>query len=85
MAERAPGRSLRLIRGGRHRGARCAGLRIVAGAEDQPPFPVDAVVLEEDTYFVLSADPVVDPVPDQNPGGIAYVPTSDWDPRSGLA
>jgi hypothetical protein len=32
------------------------GVRLVASALDQPPFPVDAVVAEEDTYLVLSAE-----------------------------
>ena len=49
-------RGLRVIPGGRGREPE-ASLRIVAAVEDQPPFPVDAVVLEEDTYFVLSTDP----------------------------
>jgi hypothetical protein len=49
-------RRLRVIPGGRGPEPQ-ASLRIVAAVEDQPPFPVDAVVLEEDTYFVLSTDP----------------------------
>ena len=49
-------RGLRVIRGGRSF-ERGPTLRIAAATEDRPPFPVDAVVLEEDTYFVLSTDP----------------------------
>jgi hypothetical protein len=33
--------------------------RVIAAPKDKPPFEVNAVVLEEDTYLVLSADPVV--------------------------
>ncbi|MGB6363143.1 MAG: hypothetical protein WBG64_10790, partial [Thermoanaerobaculia bacterium] len=32
------------------------GVRLVAAPAAQPPFPVDAVVVEEDTYLVLSAE-----------------------------
>lgn len=49
-------RGLRVIRGGRASEPRTT-LRIAGATEDRPPFPVDAVVLEEDTYFVLSTDP----------------------------
>ena len=34
----------------------CRGLRIAVSAARRAPFPVDAVVLEEDTHLVLSAD-----------------------------
>lgn len=34
-------------------------VRIVAAPETRPPFPVEAVVFEEDTFLVLSAEPVV--------------------------
>ena len=34
-------------------------LRIVAAPDDTPPFKVDAVAAEEDTFLVLSADPQV--------------------------
>jgi hypothetical protein len=33
--------------------------RIVAAPKDRPPFTVGAVVAEEDTYLVLSAEPVL--------------------------
>ena len=35
------------------------GCRLVAAPKDKPPFSVDAVVAEEDTFLVLSAEPVV--------------------------
>jgi hypothetical protein len=44
-----------LIQGGRRSDVAMGSVRIVAAPEDQPPFPVEAVVLEEDTYLVLSA------------------------------
>jgi len=45
-----------LIRGGRGSEISIGPVRIVAAPEDQPPFPVEAMVFEEDTYLVLSAD-----------------------------
>ena len=33
--------------------------RLVAAPKDNPPFKLDALVAEEDTFLVLSADPVV--------------------------
>ena len=44
-----------LIQGGRRSDMAIGSVRIVAAPEDQPPFPVEAVVFEEDTYLVLSA------------------------------
>ena len=35
------------------------GCRLVAAPKDNPPFKVEALVAEEDTFLVLSADPVV--------------------------
>jgi hypothetical protein len=35
------------------------GCRLVAAPKDNPPFRVDALVAEEDTFLVLSAAPVV--------------------------
>ena len=35
------------------------GCRLVAAPKDNPQFKVDAMVAEEDTFLVLSADPVV--------------------------
>ena len=47
---------LKLIQGGRRSEVSFGSARITAAPEDRPPFPVDAVVFEEDTYLVLSAD-----------------------------
>jgi hypothetical protein len=44
----------KLIQGGRRSEVTIGTVRIFAAPEDQPPFPVEAVVLEEDTYLVLS-------------------------------
>ena len=49
---------LRLIRGGRDRERPESDLPcVVVSREKHPPFAVDALVLEDDTYFVLSASP----------------------------
>ena len=45
----------KLIQGGRRSEITIGSARIVAAPEDHPPFPVEAVVFEEDTYLVLSA------------------------------
>ncbi len=50
---------LRLIRGGYPCEISLGSVRIVAVPKDRPPFPVDAVAFEEDTFLVLSADPEV--------------------------
>ena len=50
---------LRLIRGARQFEMSVGSIRLVAAPEDSPPFPVDALAAEEDTFLVLSADPVV--------------------------
>ena len=34
-------------------------LRIVAAPKDRPPFKVGAVAFEEDTFLVMSAEPIV--------------------------
>jgi len=47
---------LRLIRGGYPREISLGSLDIVAAPKDSPPFTVDAVAFEEDTFLVLSAD-----------------------------
>jgi len=49
---------LRVIQGGR-REILLGSVQIVASPEHRPPFAVDAVAAEEDTYLVLSADPEV--------------------------
>ncbi len=55
---RDPKRRLRLIRGGRDDGAR-AGIPVTVAPADRPPFEIDALVVEDDTYLVLGADPEV--------------------------
>ena len=50
---------LRLIRGGHRFEISLGSFQIVAAPEYNPPFAVDAVVYEEDTFLVLSAEPVV--------------------------
>jgi hypothetical protein len=47
---------LKLIPGGRRSEVSFGSIRITAATETHPPFPVEAVVFEEDTYLVLSAD-----------------------------
>jgi hypothetical protein len=52
----SPRHGLRLIQGGKDRPAPDDGLlRVVVAAADRPPFDVDALVFEDDTYFVLGA------------------------------
>jgi hypothetical protein len=46
----------KLIQGGRGSEIPIGSVRIVASPQDYPPFPVEAIVFEEDTYLVLSAD-----------------------------
>ncbi|MCE5243802.1 MAG: hypothetical protein ABFD98_09930 [Syntrophobacteraceae bacterium] len=50
---------LKLVRGGGTRVVRLGGVTIVPAPAAMPPFPVDAEVVEEDTYFVLGAEPTV--------------------------
>jgi hypothetical protein len=47
----------RVIAGGLRREIRLRGVRVVAAPRSAQPFAVDALVFEEDTYLVLSADP----------------------------
>ncbi len=49
------GPKFKLIQGGRRSEVTIGSVRIFAAPEDRPPFPVEAVALEEDTYLVLSA------------------------------
>ncbi len=51
--------ALHLLSGGLDPEVRLLGTSIVAAPRSSPPFAVDAVVEEEDTYLVLSADPQV--------------------------
>ncbi len=55
---------LRVIQGGRSPGRRVAGVRVCAAPLECPPFPVDAVVYQEDTFGVLAAPGDDSPVPD---------------------
>ena len=48
---------LTLVRGGRISETKVGTLRIAAAPKDAPPFPVEAIVFEEDTFLVMSADP----------------------------
>ena len=50
---------LRLIRGSYPCRLSFGSIDIVAAPKDTPPFIVDAVTVEEDTFLVLSADPEV--------------------------
>ncbi|MCP4693893.1 MAG: hypothetical protein GY859_38010 [Desulfobacterales bacterium] len=53
----ADGFSPRVIRGGLRPGILAGPVRIVASPEESRPFEVDAVVVEEDTWLVISSDP----------------------------
>jgi hypothetical protein len=48
---------LRVIPGGRSGREHGEAIRIVVATDDEPPFDVDAVALEDDTFAVLGADP----------------------------
>jgi hypothetical protein len=50
---------LKLIQGSHHSEIWIASVRIFVAPQDIPPFIVDAIAEEEDTYLVLSADPEV--------------------------
>jgi hypothetical protein len=50
------GPRLQLIRGGYPYEISLGSLEVVAAPKDRPPFPVDAVAFEEDTFLVLSAE-----------------------------
>jgi hypothetical protein len=50
------GKGLELIHGGYPRKIQIGSLTIVASLEKDPPFEVDAMAMEEDTFLVLSAD-----------------------------
>ncbi len=58
--------NLHVIPGGLHRTAEYGAVRIVAAPENAPPFPVDAMTYEEDTFLIMSADPEEVP-PDIHP------------------
>jgi len=50
---------LRVIRGGQQFEIWFGSIRIIAAPAYEQPFPIGAVAEEEDTFLVLSADPVV--------------------------
>jgi len=52
---------LRIIRGSYPCEISRGSLSIVAAPKQSPPFPVNGLAFEEDTFLVLSADPVVRP------------------------
>jgi hypothetical protein len=54
-------KNLRVIEGGLRRQLTCGRLRIVACPQTSPPFAVQAVAIEEDTWLILSADPKIAP------------------------
>jgi len=51
--------SLRVLKGGVTSEITWEGIRIVLAPKEAPPFPVDAIAFEEDTFLVMSADPTV--------------------------
>jgi hypothetical protein len=54
--------NFRLIQGGLQSQTVFAFINVVAAPEESPPFEVDAVAFEEDTWLVMSADPkIADP------------------------
>ena len=56
---RDSGKRLELIRGGYPLKIQIGSLTIVASLEKDPPFKVDAMAMEEDTFLVMSADGTV--------------------------
>lgn len=48
---------LKLIPGGRRYEISVGKTKVVAAPKNTPPFPVEAMVFEEDTFLVMSADP----------------------------
>lgn len=56
---------MRMIRGGKDPAARLGPVHVVVAPPDRPPFPVEALILEEDTFLVLSAEPVVVDPPEE--------------------
>jgi hypothetical protein len=50
---------LRVITGGLHCELSFGPLRIVASPEKSRPFMVDAIAFEEDTFLIMSADPMI--------------------------
>jgi len=42
------------------RGGRLGRVHVVVAPEDEPPFPVDAIAVEEDTHLLLASDGIVE-------------------------
>ena len=65
-----PGQDIRkrlhVIEGGLRRVLTCGRLKIVASPQTAPPFAVQAVAVEEDTWLILSADPQIT-YPEEHP------------------
>jgi hypothetical protein len=57
--ENSRAHKLTVIRGNLSCEMSLGNLRIVASPKEAPPFQVDAFVFEEDTFLVMSADPMV--------------------------
>jgi hypothetical protein len=55
VATRSTG--LRLVQGGLSRGISFGAIQIVAAPSGLPPFEIDAIVCEEDTWLIMSAEP----------------------------
>ena len=52
-------KKFKIIAGGLHRKISFEPVRIVAAPENSAPFQVDALVFEEDTWLVMSANPTI--------------------------
>ena len=50
---------LKVLEGGLISKITWKGIHIVAAPKDAPPFPIEAIALEEDTFLVMSADPTI--------------------------
>ena len=59
MKKSLTGTNLRVIVGGLRRELTLGGLKVVICPEDSPPFAVQAVAVEEDTWLIVSAAPVI--------------------------
>lgn len=53
------GKKFQLIQGGLRKETLLGNIRVVAAPEKSRPFDVDAIVCEEDTWLVMSADPEI--------------------------
>ena len=51
--------ALRVLKGGLASELTWKGMRIAVAPKEAPPFPVEAIAFEEDTFLVMSADPTV--------------------------